>query len=290
MTSSGGGRSTEEPIDADGGDRSAQELGGVSVVVTRAVHQSGPLSDALAAAGAVVVAAPAIEVVDPSDGGVALAEAVDALLAGRYLWVVVTSANGAQRLVTELERRIGGDGLPGGGGVDGPIGEVRFASVGPATTARLADAGLTVSLEAYEAVGDSLVERFEAEVSLDQARTRRVLIVRAETGRPTVPDGLARLGWDVDLVPAYAVAPMAFDEATRKAIAEAEVITFASGRTAGFIVDACGVDNLPPTVVCIGPVAAAAATELGLEVAAVADPHTTEGLVASVIRSCRAKR
>ncbi len=265
----------------------SSSLAGVSVVVTRATHQAAPLRDGLIAAGAAVVSAPAIEIVDPSDGGVGLQAAITALSDGAYDWVVATSANGAERLVEALtaERNDRGEGSAAALGLDA----IRVASVGPATTRALEAGGLSVALEAHEAIGDSLVDRFGAEESTKPGSADvgdgRVLVVRAETGRPTVPDGLAALGWNVDLVAAYAVAPVAFNEPTLDAIAAADVITFASGRTAAFIVEACGADRLPATVVCIGPVAAKAATELGLVVAEVADPHTTEGLIEAVIAS-----
>jgi uroporphyrinogen-III synthase len=233
------------------------------VVVTRAKHQAGPLQSALEACGANVVLAPALAVVDPSDGGAALRSLVERL--EQYAWLVVTSANGAERFLQAMGERV-------------PPPQLRFASVGPSTTAALGEAGIDVAFEAHEAVGDALVAGFPAAGDAAEA----VAVVRAEVGRPTVPDGLRELGYPVDVIAGYAVEPTTFDAATASAVAAADVITFASGRTAGFVVDALGVHALPSTVVCIGPVAASAAEELGLTVTAVAEPHTGEGIVAAV--------
>jgi uroporphyrinogen-III synthase len=50
-------------------------------------------------------------------------------------------------------------------------------------------------------------------------------------------------------------------------------------------VHALGASRGTPTIVCIGPVTAAAVRAAGLRPAAVARPHTLEGLVAAIERA-----
>ena len=72
-------------------------LTGHRLVVTRAVDQAAPLADALVAQGAEVVLLPMVAIVDPTDGGAALAAAAARL--HDYDRIVVTSPNGARRLL-----------------------------------------------------------------------------------------------------------------------------------------------------------------------------------------------
>ena len=64
---------------------------------------------------------------------------------------------------------------------------------------------------------------------------------------------------------------------------EADAVAFTSGSTVDGYVAAAGTAAVPPVVVAIGPVTADAAARHGLTVAAVADPHSLEGLVAATV-------
>jgi uroporphyrinogen-III synthase/uroporphyrinogen III methyltransferase/synthase len=95
-------------------------------------------------------------------------------------------------------------------------------------------------------------------------------------------DGLRAAGWDVDAVVAYRTitadaAPVLVERAR-----QADAITFTSGSTVTGYVAAAGAGAVPPVVVCIGPVTAAAAATAGIAVTAVAAEHTIAGLVAAL--------
>ncbi|MGH9118965.1 MAG: uroporphyrinogen-III synthase, partial [Acidimicrobiales bacterium] len=108
-------------------------LGGVTVVITRARDQAAPLARRLADLGAHVVEAPVIDIVGPADGGAALRRAVAEAANGMYDWLVVTSTNGADRVVAAL-------------GAERTLPATRVAAIGPATAAVLERAGVVVDL------------------------------------------------------------------------------------------------------------------------------------------------
>ena len=109
----------------------ARPLFGQTVVVTRPEGQASVLADQLRAAGAEAIVLPVIEIEEPADGGAALTAALDDL--GAYDWLVVTSANGARRVLA---------GLPDARALGG----VSVAAIGPGTAAALAEGNIRADL------------------------------------------------------------------------------------------------------------------------------------------------
>ncbi|HEX8803881.1 MAG TPA: uroporphyrinogen-III synthase, partial [Acidimicrobiales bacterium] len=240
-------------------------LFGRRVVVTRARAQAGELVERLAALGAATVEVPAIEVHDPADGGAALAAAVERL--GRYDWVVVTSPNGARRLLDAV-RAAGRDARALGG--------VRLAAIGPGTAEVLAAGNLVPDLVPPDFVAESLVAAFPPGPG-------RVLLARAAVARDALPEGLRAAGWDVDVVEAYRTAPVPLTDEQAEALAAAEVVTFTSSSTVTNLLRAIGDRPMPPVVAAIGPVTAATARAHGLSVDVEAPVHTIDGLVDALV-------
>lgn len=240
-------------------------LRGVSVVVTRPAHQADDLVDLLRAVGAEPVLAPAIAVVDPADGGTALTEAAARL--GTYDWVVLTSANGARRLLTACRD-------------PRAFGAARVAAIGPATAEALRDGGVDADL---------VPDRYVAEELLAALPDRpegggRILLARAAVARDVLPEGLRARGWDVDVAEAYRTVAAPLDDATRAAVAAADVVTFTSSSTVTHHLEQVGgADAVAGEVACIGPITARTAREAGLAVAVEAPVHTTAGLVDALV-------
>jgi uroporphyrinogen III methyltransferase/synthase len=191
---------------------------------------------------------------------------------GSYDWLVLTSVNGVDRFFSELPD-------------SRALGAVRVAAIGRGT----ADA-----LRRYRVVADLVPEEFVAESLLDAMpagppdRTGRVLLARAAVARDVLPEGLRARGWEVDVIEAYRTVPAVPDPADLAAAAGADAITFTSSSTVTHYLDLAGTDRVPPTVVCIGPVTAETARSHGLEVSAVADEHTIDGLVDALTTTLRA--
>jgi len=232
-------------------------LAGRTVVVTRAAEQASMLVARLRARGATVFEVPTIAIADPADGGAALAAAAARLDA--YDWVVLTSTNGVARFLAAL-----GDRRPR-----------RIAVVGPGTAAAARQAGFEPDLVPDRFVAEGLLAAFPPGPG-------RVLLPQAEAARPVLADGLLAAGWDVDTVVAYRTVPAPADPAVLDRARRADAITFTSGSTVTGYLAAAGLGALPPIVVCIGPVTAAAAEAAGVVVSAVATEHTIDGLVAAL--------
>ena len=234
------------------------------VVVTRSPGQAGELAARLRVHGAEVVEVPTIDIADPADGGVALRSAMAA--PGGYDWLVVTSPNGARRALAELHdaRDLAG---------------VRLAAVGPGTAAVLAEHHLRVDLVPERFVAEGLLEAFPD----PPADGGRVLLARAEAAREVLPDGLRARGWQVDVVDAYRTVAAELGDGDRAVARGADAITFTSASSVRNFVAAAGLGSVPPVVAVIGPVTAAAAQELGVQVTVEADRHTLDGLVAALV-------
>jgi uroporphyrinogen-III synthase len=239
----------------------------VRVAVTRAARQAESLTGRLRDAGFDTVAVPVIDIADPADDGVALRAAARRLLAGAYEWVVVTSVNGATRMIAAAS----------------PPWPARIAAIGSATAAHLADHGLVVDLVPPRFVAESLVESFpgpsDRRQSGEVGGNGTVLLPRAAVAREVLPDGLRAKGWSVDVVEAYRTVAPDIDERQRREIAACAVVTFTSPSTVHNFIELIGGDRVPPIVACIGPVTAEACRSHGIDVQVDADHHTIDGLV-----------
>ena len=198
--------------------------------------------------------------------GRALAEGVASLRTED--WVVVTSSNGAERLAAAAEP----GGLPS---------DVHLAVIGPGTAETCTRLGLNVDLVPDRRfVGEGLVEAFPAGPG-------RVLVAQAAGARSVVVDGLRAKGWTVDAIVAYRTVPAPVAPNVVGAARGADAVTFASASAVTSYLAAGGPEAVPATVVCIGPVTAAAAQAGGLSVAATATEHTLDGLVEALVEALR---
>ncbi len=243
-------------------------LVGRRILVVRPAEQGRASAEILRAAGAEPVLVPLIELSSPTDGGAALVAATERL--ATYDWLVLTSANGADRLAGLLD---GGDLPP----------HLRVAAIGPATSAALDEAGATVSLVPEQFVAEALVDAFPSPGERDG--TGRVLIVRAEVARDVLPVGLRAKGWSVDIAAAYRAQPRVLSETERAAAGSCDTVIFTSPSVVNAFCDQPESLPVPATVAAIGPVTAAAARRRNLPVHVEATEHTVEGLVTALSRS-----
>jgi uroporphyrinogen III methyltransferase/synthase len=188
-------------------------LAGKRVLVTRSAEQAGELAALVRGAGGVPVLFPTIRLVPPEDPG-PLDREIGRLTS--FDWILFTSANAA-RFFRERAARLGLSSWPAG---------VRAASVGPGTTRVLESLGVPVPLTADTHTGEGLFEAFKAH----GIAGKRFLLPRAEEGRETLPELLARDGGDVVAVVAYRNGLADRDDTTAEEIVARppDVCTFAS--------------------------------------------------------------
>ena len=245
-------------------------LFGKRIVVTRTRKQAGGLSAALRKLGADVFELPTIRI-DPPTNRLEFGQLVQD--AHSYDWLVFTSPNGVDAFF-ELFFKIYSD--------IREIGGVRFAAIGPATSARLASHHLKVDLQPEEFVAEGILEAFEKEGSVENLR---FLLVRAEAARDLLPKELTRRGAIVDEALAYKTVPETEDltgAAARFRKEGADLVTFTSSST---------VENfmalnlpLPPGLktASIGPITSKTVRELGLAVDIEAKQYDIPGLLAAI--------
>ena len=243
-------------------------LRGRQIVVTRALEQAGPIVDVLSAAGANVISLPLIEIIEPLDGGTAR----DAALAniGSYEWLVVSSPNGARRAVGALQDAVkNATRIP------------YIAVLGNGTREVIEGvAGIKVNVQAEIPSGEGLVQSFPTHLNGSQEKS--VLLVQGEGADLTIVSGLTEKGWEVTRVNAYRTAHCVPPSEIRAEIEQGDAVVFASGSAARSWVSALGTE-FRGKVVVIGPVTQKVAASLGLEVHAVAEVPTPEGICAALV-------
>jgi uroporphyrinogen-III synthase len=253
---------------------SSLPLAGRRVLVTRAAHQAGKLSEGLRALGAEPVEVPVIEI-HPPESFAALDAALLAL--GSYDWLILTSAN--------TVRAIGERATALGIALEQPA-ALKVAAIGAATADAARRAGLTVALVPKSYVAESLVAGL-----MERAASQTFLLVRAEIARDVIPDALRGAGALVDDVDAYRnVMPEAAPERLRRALAEGiDAATFTSSSSVTHLAHAARVAGMPwpfagVAAVSIGPITSVRLRTSGWEPAVEANPSDVPGLVAAVVR------
>jgi uroporphyrinogen-III synthase len=250
-------------------------LAGRRVLVTRAVHQAGKLSEGLRALGAIPVEVPVLEIAPP-DSFDFLDEALRQL--DRYDWVIFTSAN-TVRALSKRSAEIAAAAQPKA--------NVKVAAVGEATATAALEAGWSVTLVPESYVAESLIAHAGGEIGPGS----RVLLARAAVARDVIPDALRAAGATVDVVDAYRnVVPAGTPERLRSALAEGvDAATFTSSSSAEHLADAAEAAGVAfpfagVLAVSIGPITSQTLRGVGWEPAAEAEPHDVPGLIAATVR------
>lgn len=250
----------------------ALPLAGRRILVTRAAHQAGKLSEGLRTLGAEPVEVPVLEI-EPLDDLGPLDRALGSL--HRYHWAIFTSAN-AVPIVAARTQDLGialADLSP------------RIAAIGKATAQAVETfLHLKASLTPKEYVAESLVAELAPLVT-----GKQVLLVRAEIARDVIPDALRSAGATVDVVDAYRnVMPQSAPDLLRRALEQGiDAATFTSSSSVMHLIEAAraaGIAFPLPVVkaVSIGPITSQTLRENGWEPAAEASPSDIPGLIKAV--------
>jgi uroporphyrinogen-III synthase/uroporphyrinogen III methyltransferase/synthase len=256
---------------------SALPLAGRRVLVTRAAHQAGKLSDGLRALGAEPVEVPVLEILPPASF-----ELLDAALhqLDSYDWLILTSANAVRALserAAALEIALA------------QPARLKVAAVGEATASAARKAGLQVAFVPETYVAESLVDGLLQSLQ-NQTSSQRILLARAAVARDVIPDALRAAGAEVDVVDAYRnVLPEAAPEQLRQALQTGlDAATFTSSSSATHLAEAARAAGVAwpfaaVPAVSIGPITSQTLRDLGWPPAAEADPSDIPGLIAALV-------
>jgi uroporphyrinogen-III synthase len=249
-------------------------LAGRTILVTRPADQVRPLVRELERRGSRVLVAPTIRIV-PARSAV-LTAALKGLAAGTFDWITLTS-----RASVDVLR----DRLPTPGDVRSKVAVIGDGTAEAFRRWTRRDPDLQPSTFTTAALARAF-----------PSGTGRVLCARADIAPEGLEAALQGKGWETERVDAYrTVFATSLPREARDALRRGDVdaVTFTSASTVRGFVNAHGLEaargssGVPPKMVAIGPVTAAAARAAGLRPAAVAKPHTLEGLVDALERALR---
>lgn len=255
-------------------NKAMKPLFGKKILVTRARAQASQLTAGLEALGASCVEAPAILVQPPRDNFAALDKAIEEIK--KYNWLIFTSANGVNYFFSRLEQA----------GLDSrALFGKQICAIGSGTALALAKFGIKADF----VPGEYRAEGIWACIKDHVQPGDKVLLPRAAEARNLLPDELQKAGIETVVVPAYeTVIGEADGEALQKALAQGNIdaVTFTSSSTVKNTVQLLGdkaADLLNKTkIAAIGPITADTCKEQGLQVTAVAEKYTIEGLIDAV--------
>jgi uroporphyrinogen III methyltransferase/synthase len=256
-------------------------LFGKRILITRAREQASQFAKLLEAAGAEVVEFPAIRIVPPESWA-----PLDAAIAGlrEYQWVIFTSVNGVRFFRERLA--LAGRDLRDMYGIT-------VCAIGPATADALLQRGIRADLVPPEFRAEAVVKA----VGARPIQAARVLLPRAAEARDVIPQELAKLGAQVDVVPTYrTIKSTAEAEAIRGLLRERRIhaVTFTSSSTVKYFHDLLGEDTAAllqgVVVASIGPITAETATKHGIPSHVVPREYTIPALAEALVAHFQAKR
>jgi uroporphyrinogen-III synthase len=237
-------------------DTPSRALQGRRIVITRPRDRAQRLAERLRSLGAEPIVFPTVRI-EPADPG-PLDAAVRSL--EHYDWIVFTSANGVDAFYVRL-LAAGKDARE--------LARRKVAAIGPVTAQALRQRGIEPALVPEEYVAEAILR------ALGEVRGQHFLLPRADIAREALAAGLRRKGAVVTEVAAYRTVGAG---TAPPDLSRADAVTFTSSSTVRHFV-ASGAVAGKAKVVCIGPVTAATARELGLTVHAVATTYTEDGLI-----------
>lgn len=248
----------------------ARPLVGKTILVTRPIEQSEGLVETLSELGAAVLVQPAIEIGPPRDW-----TPVDAAISklASFDWLVFSSANGVRYFLERLPHHQ----------LDlRALGQSKLAAIGPGTAEALAQYHLRADLLPEEYRAESL-----AEALAPAASGSRFLLLRASRGREVLAETLVAAGASVEQAVVYESRDVtAPDPDVAAALAEGRIdwVTVTSSAIARSLVALFGRDLARTQLAAISPLTAGVLEEAGFAATAVADPYTTAGIVAAILK------
>ncbi len=253
----------------EGGVR--RPLDQLRIIVTRPEEQSASFVQMLKEAGAEVVLAPMIRVIPPADPG-PLADAARSV--DQYDWIVLTSVNGVRYFRAAIEEA----------GSEEAWATATICAIGPATAEAVRSQGGSVTLIPSTHTAEGVVSALDEAIDVSG---KRILLPQAAGAREILECTLSELGAEVTRVEAYRTVAdrgEGSDRQWKESVREGDMVTFASASSVRAFFESAGAAADGLRIATIGPITSRQVREAGFEVDVEADPHTIEGLLASIVR------
>ncbi len=247
---------------------------GKKILITRAREQSGEFTARLNQLGAEVVEFPTIEIVPPSNWK-ALDQAIDQMTF--YDWIIFTSANGVHFFLQRLKEK---------GKTRRSLSGIKVCAIGPATAKQLKKEGIRVNFIPKEFIAEAILHGFK-KMGIEG---KRILLARAKEARDVLPQGLRKMGTEVDIVEVYrTIKPRGGARRLRRLLEgkKIDMITFTSSSTVTHFVELLKGTDLKKilkdlAIACIGPITAQTATERGIKVHLQPEQYTIPSLTKAI--------
>jgi len=233
-------------------------LAGKKILITRARDPSAKFATQLKNLGAEIIEFPTIEIIPPRSWK-GLDHAIDRL--NSYHWIIFTSVNGVVFFFERLKEKGQGNRLPS---------SLKVCAIGPATARQLKERKIPVDYTPKEFVAEAILKGFQKM----GAKGKRILLARAKKARDILPDGLRKMGIEVDVIEAYRTArPKGGSKRLRQLLENGgiDLITFTSSSTVNHFAELLKKENLKKllkgiAIASIGPITSRTAKELGIKV------------------------
>ncbi len=257
------------------GEGKRKPLSGKRILITRARDQAAVFSSSLRDLGAEVIELPTIEIVAPASWK-GLDRAIDQITS--YDWLIFTSANGVNFFWQRWRER-NRDRLPP---------SLRICAIGPVTAYQLLEKGIKVHTTPKEFVAEAILKEFEKSM----LKGKRVLLARAKEARDILPQGLRKMGAQVDVVETYrTVKPKGGSKRLKQLLMKENVdaITFTSSSTVNHFAELLKKEDFQNllkgiTIACIGPITARTAKNWKMRVQVQPKEYTIPALTQAIVQ------
>ena len=250
-------------------------LTGKKILITRARDQAAVFSSSLRDLGAEVIELPTIEIVPPASWK-GLDRAIDQITS--YNWLIFTSVNGVNFFWQRWKER-NKDRLPP---------SLKICAIGPATAYQLMEKGIEVHTTPKEFVAEAILKGFEKSM----LKGKRILLARAKEARDILPEGLRKMGAQVDVVETYrTVKPKGGSKRLKELLIKGKVdaITFTSSSTVNHFAELLKKEDLQNllggiAIACIGPITARTAKKWKMRVQIQPKEYTIPALTQAIVQ------
>ena len=252
----------------------SKPLFGKTIIVTRPKSQAPEFIKLLEEQGAQVIAFPTIEIRNPSSYN-ALDKAINRI--EKYDWIIFTSVNGVTSFFNRL-RELGKD--------IRELHRAKIAAIGGVTAQEIENLGIKVDIVPDDYKAEGLIKLFKK----NNIEESKILIPRAKVARDILPDSLAKIGANVDVVTAY-VTRQPGKAKTKDIIRllsenKIDMLTFTSSSTAqNFFELISGFKQSKgrPLIASIGPITAKTVKEAGYKSTIIPKKYTVEYLANEIV-------